>query len=447
MSREDASIAARDHYLARHAAFVPTLGTESGVLASLRAEALAVIREHGLPNRRQEEWRYTNPAPIAAVPFELPASPGAVSREQVEALSFPVFACSLYVFVDGRFDAGLSAPAALSGEVRVESLAAMRAADPESAVDLVGSTVDPKSHPFAALNAAFLDDAAILRVPRGFDAPQPVHVVNVATARSAPTVIHPRLVIEAEPGARVHVIQDHVSLGTGPGFTNAVTEIRVRENAEVSLTLIQREDDARFHVSNLAVVQERDSRFGSHTLTFGGALVRNDATVRLLGEGADCTLDGLFVGSGRQVLDNHTLVDHAVPRCTSRELYKGILGGASRGVFRGRVIVRPDAQKTNALQSNANVLVGDKAEVDTKPQLEIWADDVKCSHGSSIGQLDAEALFYLRARGLAEEDARDLLTRAFALAILEGLPVPGLAEGLDGLLLDRLRRAHHEVSA
>ena len=186
---------------------------------------------------------------------------------------------------------------------------------------------------------------------------------------------------------------------------------------------------------------ERDSRFTAHTLSLGGALVRNDLGVQLAEEGAECDLFGLFVGAGDQVLDNHTLVDHAVPHCTSRELYKGVLGGASRGVFRGRVIVRPDAQKTNAEQVSANLLLGDRAEVDTRPQLEIHADDVKCSHGSSIGQLDEDALFYLRARGLDEERARDLLCRAFGVELLENLPIPALGEGLDPLLLRRLSDA------
>jgi Fe-S cluster assembly protein SufD len=254
-------------------------------------------------------------------------------------------------------------------------------------------------------------------------------------------VTHPRVVVIAEAGSEITVVQDHVSVGAAAGFTNAVTEVHVGAGARVRFVLLQREDDAHLHVSNLQVRQDRDSLFSAHTLSLGGRLVRNDAGVLLADRGAECRLDGLFVGGGDAVIDNHTEVDHAHPRCDSHELYKGVLGGSARGVFRGRVIVRPDAQKTNATQSNRNLLLGAKAEIDTKPQLEIYADDVKCSHGSTIGRLDETALFYLRSRGIGEERARDLLTRAFALEVLERLPTPALREGLDDAVVACLRRA------
>jgi Fe-S cluster assembly protein SufD len=205
--------------------------------------------------------------------------------------------------------------------------------------------------------------------------------------------------------------------------------------------LLQREGAGTFHVANASARQARDSRLATHTLSLGGTLVRNDLAVELGAEGAEATLHGLFVGTGRQVLDNHTLVDHARPHGTSRELYKGILGGGARGVFRGRILVREGAQKTDARQSNANVLLGDGAEIDTKPQLEIRADDVRCSHGSSIGALDEDALFYLRSRGLDLATARDVLTQGFAAEILRGLPVAGLGDCVAELLLGRLRGA------
>jgi Fe-S cluster assembly protein SufD len=256
-------------------------------------------------------------------------------------------------------------------------------------------------------------------------------------------VTHPRVVVVAEASSRVTIVQDHVSVGIGAAFTNAVTEVHVGAGATVHWVLLQREHDAHFHVSNLQVRQERDSRFTAHTLTLGGRLVRNDAGVMLGGEGAECQLDGLYIGGGTSVLDNHTEIDHAVPHCTSRELYKGVLGGTARGVFRGRVIVRPHAQKTSAIQSNANLLLGDRAEVDTKPQLEIYADDVKCGHGSSTGRLDENALFFLRSRGLDAERARDMLTRAFALEVIERLPTRALSEGLDDAVVARLRSARN----
>ena len=422
--------------------------SDQGWLSALRRDAASAFEASGYPTTRMEEWRYTNVAPIAKAEFPLAEAPARpVGRDDLESHAFPVFACSVYVFVNGSFVPELSAGAELPGGARVESLRALRASGGDGLEGRLGALVDPKQHPFAALNTSLLDDGAVVRVPKGGDAGQPIHLVFVSAPGAVPAAVHPRVLIDAAEGSHVCVLQDHVCVGNAPGFSNPVTEIHAGANAAVDFVLLQREPDHRFHVSNVAVKQERDSRVAAHTLTLGGALVRNDAQVVLAGEGAECDLNGLFVGGGKQLLDNHTLVDHAVPHCTSRELYKGILGGSSRGVFRGRVIVRPDAQKTLAYQSNPNLLVGRGAEVDTKPQLEIYADDVKCSHGSTIGQLDEKALFYLRSRGIAENHARDLLTRAFGAEILEALPAEALAKALDELLLERLGHARREASA
>jgi Fe-S cluster assembly protein SufD len=433
--------AARERLLALAERAPATLGPEPAWLSERRRRAREQFAEVGLPSTRLEDWRYTNLAPLAGLELELPPLPGReVSREALERVCFPVFACSLYVFVDGRFRADLSSPRALSGALRVESLAELRAGAQGRLPDPLDALVDAKQHPFAALATALLDDGALLRVPRGARLEQPVHVV-FASSGAAPALVHPRLLVVAEPGSSVQVIQDHVSLGPAAGFANCVSEVLVGQDARVDLVLLQREAAGAFLVSNLAVRQERDSSFSAHTLTLGGRLVRNDACVLLADQGAECRLNGLFVGAGESLIDNHTCVDHAMPHGTSRELYKGILGGRSRGVFRGRVLVRPDAQKTDAAQSNANLLVSEGAQIDTKPQLEIHADDVRCSHGSATGQLDPEALFYLRSRGVAERDARHLLTRGFAREVLDALPVPALVEGLDEALLARLSEA------
>jgi Fe-S cluster assembly protein SufD len=437
---------ARDHYAARAEAFEARRADDATWLRALRGEATRSFREQGLPTTKQEEWRYTNLAPLAKDLLEL-SEPCAPSREGVEEISFPVYACGLYVFVDGRYAPELSTPRAISGATRVESLALLRDEAPERLEPHLGRIASLKGHPFAALNTAFLDDGAVLFVPADARLEQPVHLVFVSTGERQPGARHPRVLVVAEPGSHAVVIQDHVSLGETEGLTNAVTEVAVLRGASVDLVLIQRESGGSFHLSNVCVRQERDARFSAHTLTLGGRLVRNDLQALLADEGADCTLRGLFVGSDDQVLDNHTLVDHAMPRGTSFELYKGILGGSARGVFRGRVIVRPDAQHTSARQSNPNLLVGDGAEIDSKPQLEIHADDVKCSHGSSIGQIDPEALFYLRSRAIDEALARELLTRGFAAEVLASLPVPALAEGLDGLLQDRLAAAGRRQEA
>jgi Fe-S cluster assembly protein SufD len=432
---------ARDRFVAEHRAFAAARSGEPAWLAAHRRDALAAFAARGLPTTREEEWRYTSLAPLAALPLSL-AGAARIERAVLEELATPLFACSLYAFANGLALPALSSAPGLPGGARCDSLAALLA-DGASPIEAhLDHYVDWKLHPFAALNSAFASDGAVVRAPRNVAFEQPVHLVFASVAGEQPHVSHPRVAVIAEAGSRVTIVQDHVSVGDGAALTNAVTEVHVGAGATVHWVLVQREHDAHFHVANLSVRQERDSTFTGHTLTLGGRLVRNDAGVVLAGEGAQCTLDGLFVGGGQSVIDNHTEIDHAVPHGTSRELYKGVLGGAARGVFRGRVIVRPDAQKTSASQSNANLLLGARAEIDTKPQLEIYADDVKCSHGSTIGRLDEDALFYLRSRGLSEPRARDLLLHAFALAVLERLPARALAEGLDDVVIDCLRRAH-----
>jgi Fe-S cluster assembly protein SufD len=434
---------ARDHYAARAGAFAASAGRgDPEWLRGLRARAAADFAERGLPSTKLEEWRYTNVLPLARVPFELPGSePAPVTRTAVEALSFPVFACSVFVFVDGRFRPELSSPRALSGSLRVESLAELRAHAPERLAGQLGRVTDTKRQPFVALSSAFLDDGACLFVPRGTRVEQPVHVVQLASGVAPDRVCHPRLLVVAEPGSHVTLIQDFVSLSPARGFTNAVAEITLGRGAAVELVLLQRENAESFHVSNLEARIARDARFAAHTLTLGGGFVRNDLNAVLENEGASLRLDGLTVAGGRQLVDNHTVVDHALPHGESRQRYKSVLGGEARGIFRGRVIVRPDAQKTVASQSSANILLSEGAEIDAKPQLEIWADDVKCSHGATIGRLDEDALFYLRSRGIAEARARDLLVQGFASEVLASLPSPALAEGLAELLREQMRDA------
>ena len=429
-----------ERFLAAHEAFVATRDDDPAWLASHRREAIEAFAARGLPSRRDEEWRYTSLAPLAKLDFA-PAAPAALERDDLEALAAPLFACSLYAFANGRAVPGLSSAPGLPGGARCDGLAALLSDGAGPVEARLDHYVDIKAHPFAALNSAFASDGAVVRAPRGVVCDQPVHLVFASVADGTPPVTHPRVVIVAEAGSEITVVQDHVGVGPGAGFTNAVTEVHVGAGARVRFVLLQREDGDRLHVSNLQVRQERDSLFTAHTLTLGGRLVRNDAGVLLADRGAECRLDGLFTAGGESVVDNHTEVDHAQPHCTSRELYKGVLGGGARGVFRGRVIVRPDAQKTDASQQNPNLLLGPKAEIDTKPQLEIYADDVKCSHGSTIGRLDENALFYLRSRAIGAERARDLLTRAFALEVLEHLPTPGLREGLDDAVVSSLRRA------
>jgi Fe-S cluster assembly protein SufD len=433
-----------EHYFARFERFLEgRIANDPSWLRALRVEAMGAFSDLGFPSTKLEEWKYTNVGPIAALPFELadPGEAGSVTSVHVEEIAFPLFACSLFVFVNGQFQPGLSTPHSLSGDLHVESLASLRQGEPSRLEGRLAQQVDFKTNAFAALNTAFLDDGAVISIPKNEAVEQPIHLVFIATEPSGPRVSHPRLLIEAGAGSQATIVIDTVSLGGGERLTNLVTEVVTEPNAKLDLVQLQREDGGSFCITSLCARQERDSQLTCHTVTLGGALVRNDLAVTLGGEGAACKLNGLFVGTGEQTIDNHTLVDHALPHGTSRELYKGILGGRSRGVFRGRVIVRPDAQKTDATQSNPNLLLSDGAQVNTKPQLEIYADDVKCSHGSSIGQLDADTLFYLRSRGIDETAARDLLAQGFASEITSALPSEALGERVREILLERLRDA------
>ncbi len=414
-----------EHWQERFAAQGP-----SGIEAA-RRKALDHFAAEGFPGRRNEEWKYTNPARIAKTAWEAAPRSFELDRETLEWLSSPVFACSVFVFVDGRYVADLSAPAALGGQLGFSNFAG----GPEEAfIDSVGSAVTP----FGALNTAFFEDGAHVRIAKGSHIEEPIHLVFVNTGGDDPVSSHPRVRVEAAAGSHVMVIEDHVSLAGGATFTNGVTEIDVAENAAVDWIKIQREDPSTFHVSEMRGNVGRDARLSAATLSFGSALLRNDARVRLSAPGAHCDLRGLFVAGGSQLVDNHTWVDHAEPHCTSDELYKGILDGQARGVFNGRVVVRPDAQKTNAAQQNPNLLLSRDAEINTQPQLEIYADDVKCSHGSTVGQLDEASLFYLRSRGIPEHDARNLLMRGFVSEITSALAVPAIGARVDDLVVERL---------
>jgi Fe-S cluster assembly protein SufD len=429
---------ATERWLARCAEAATTYGPEEHAnAASLRRAARGAFTSEGLPTSRDEEWRYTNLGELLAVDWENAAADSReISRESIEALASPVFACGLLVFADGRPVPALSALRA--PEVELTPLASARRS---GKLGRLGSLVDVKRQPFAALATALLDDGVHVQIPAGTRLEQPLHLVFLSLGGETPRVSHPRVVVDAGRGSHAVIVQDHVSLGGGAAFTNAVTELHVGPGAELGFVSLQRENDATFHVSTCAAQLERDARLRSHVITLGGRLVRNDLSVTLAGEGAEATLHGLFLATGERLVDNHGRVDHAVPHGTSHQLYKGVLADRARGVFRGRVLVRPDAQHTDARQSNPNLLLSDGAEIDSKPQLEIHADDVKCSHGSSIGRVDEDALFYLQARGIDAAEARTLLVRGFAAEVLATLPEPALAESLGEAFGERLTGA------
>src|SRR6185312_5070157 len=368
----------------------------------------------GFPTLKDEAWRFTNVAPIARESFNLPTSAATeLTIEDLRPFLLSEAACRL-VFVNGRFAPALSDCSALPSGVEAGSLASEIDRNPEALEGTLGKHLDLQHNPFCSLNTALLEDGAVVRIARGTVLAAPIHLLFVSTESETPLMVHPRNLILAERDTQADIVEEHVSLGDGQFFSNPATELVVAENAVIAHHMIECENRKTFHISTLQMQQARNTNVSSHSVLIGGALVRNNVHPVLAGEGGECLINGLFMGEDSQHLDNYMLVDHASPHCASHQFYNGILSGRSHGVFHGRIIVRKDAQKTDAKQTNRNLLLSDNAQIDTKPQLEIYADDVKCTHGATIGQLDDKALYYLRSRGLDEATARDLLLFAFA---------------------------------
>ncbi len=405
----------------------------------MRQAAMQRFLELGFPTTRLEEWKYTNVAPIARVPFQ-PAGDG-LNRAITERLGrarFADFDCGRLVFVNGHYCGEFSSLPALPEGVKAQNLAAALEGRAMGLEEHLARHAGYEDHAFVALNTAFMEDGAWVQIPQDIALEKPIFLLFVSTANGQPTVSHPRNLILIGRESQVTLIEGYIGLGDGVSFTNAVTKIVAGDNAVIDHYKMQQESIQSFHVATLQVEQGRSSNVTSHSLALGGALVRNEINAVLAGEGAECQLNGLYVVTGQQHVDNHTLIDHAKPHCNSRELYKGILDGRAAGVFNGKIIVRKDAQKTDAKQSNKNLLLSENAVINTKPQLEIRADDVKCTHGATIGQLDPEALFYLRSRGIAREEARTLLTVAFAGDIIDRIKFESLRSRVKDAVLGRL---------
>jgi Fe-S cluster assembly protein SufD len=434
-------------------------------LGAWREKAMRDFVAGGLPSLRDEDWKYTSLAAIERHRFALASghAGGAIDEQTVVPMPIgrlakapdesPVatLAAALalpgtrrLVFVDGRHEAALSSRGELPEGVVVESMADMLEREPQA---VEAALIDPAKgavgrNGFAALNAACLSDGAYIQLADGAALAEPIHLLFIA--RTPELAIHTRNLIVAAHDSRAVIIEHHVALADPAGsgapayLTNVVTDLALGRGAHIEHYKVQDESTRAFHIAEVAAALARDAHFLSASFAFGGSIARADIRVALNGEGAECTLDGLYVGDGRQHVDHHTRIDHNRPRGTSRELYKGVLGGAARGVFNGKVFVHPGAQKSDAAQTNRNLLLSPLAEIDTKPQLEIWADDVKCNHGATVGQLDADQIFYLRARGIDEAAARAVLTHAFAAEMLDRVPLPALREYLDTLLRERL---------
>ena len=408
-------------------------------LRALRTSGISYFAELGFPTTDHEEWRFINVAPVAAFPFKpVPRHLlNSVASEDLARYTFGGMDACRLVFVDGHFAEELSTPTVLSSGVLVGSLAV--------AIERQGVLVEPRlgrsahheSSAFTALNTAFIQDGAFIYIPTGVNLEIPVHLLFVSSQPG--TVNQPRNLVIAEAGSRLRVIEDYVTLAGAACVTNAVTEMFTGEGAALEHLKLQREGAAAFHVATIEAHHQRESRVLSHSISLGARLARNDINLRFDGEGCESILNGLFLATGEQSVDHHTVADHLKPHCASHEFYHGILADKAKGVFNGKIFVRKDAQHTNAKQTNKNLLLGDEASINTKPQLEILADDVKCTHGATVGQLDDEAIFYLRSRGIGEDRARQMLIRAFASAVLNRITIEPVREELERALEERLR--------
>ena len=407
-------------------------------LAALRAQGISHFADEGFPRRKNEDWKYTSVGPVAAVPFR-PAPALGASEAAEAAAAIQVGATIEVVFVNGHFVAGLSSRDETPGGIRVEPFSEVLRREDDLLGRHLSASPGEGQGTFPALNSAFFADGVLIHVPAGQRIVESIHLAFFSSPGDEPTVSAPRVLIVAGSGSEVRVAESYAGSGPVGYLTNAVTEIVVGENASVDHLRVQEESAEAFHVGTVAVSQGRSARFSSRVISLGASLSRTGVATRLEGEGAECSLDGLYLARGRQHVDHQTTVDHLVPHATSRELYKGILDEQATGVFNGRVFVRKDAQKSDAGQMNRNLLLSEAATINTKPQLEIFADDVKCSHGATIGRLDDEALFYLRSRGVAAEAARALLIHAFANEMIEPVALEGLRARLRRALGSRFR--------
>jgi len=407
-----------------------------------RHAALARFAELGFPTLHDEDWRFTNLAPLTKLPFRPIFEPCAegITVAALDPLPFARLPGPRLVFVNGHFAPALSCVPPAGPGVRISSLAAALVAEPALLEQHLSRYVMPEANAFAALNTAFFQDGVFISASAGRVLAEPVRALYLSTAKDPGATTHPRNLILAGPGSQLTFIETYVSLGDAAHVTNAVTELVAGDGAVVEHLRFQDESVNAFHLATLEAHLGRATNVITHSIVTGARLSRTDIHAHLAGEGLECVLNGLYLAKGDQLIDHHMVVEHAQARGASHEYFNGILADKAKGVFHGRILVRPGAQKTDAKQTNRNLLLSDDATVDTKPQLEIYADDVKCTHGATVGQLDEESIFYLRSRGLDLDNARRMLIHAFAGEILDRIRHEATREELDKLVWDRLEQ-------
>lgn len=405
-------------------------------LNQLRTEALDCVSTLRMPLTSDEEWRFTNIAALTALPFhEAPSTPK-LNPSDIENFYLGDVTTRL-VFIDGQYAPELSNGAHESGVI-VGNLATLIDSHSSQLSSQLGQHTNFRDNVFAALNTAFLKDGAVVIIPRNTATNAPIHLLFIAT--QAKVTSYPRSLIIAEPNSQITIIEDYVAQQDLTYVTNSVTEVSLADNAHINHIRVQRDGEKAFHMADCSVSQAHSSHYQSMNIALGANISRVNLNIQLEAEGAECTVDGLALIKGQQLADTHTYINHAKPNGTSRQLHKCIVGDEAHAVFNGRIMVRPNAQRTDSTQTNRNLLLTKKAQVNTKPQLEIFADDVKCAHGATVGQLDNDEIFYLRSRGLSDIDARNLLTYAFGAEIIDRIPVASLKKQLEQIVLKHTQR-------
>jgi Fe-S cluster assembly protein SufD len=413
-------------------------------VTSARKAGIDRFEAAGFPTTKDEDWHFTSPSPIAEREFTFePSASGSVSAAEIKRFAFSQSAHTV-VFVNGRYAPAHSTRAELKG-VQILPLADAWTKAPDLAKKV--GTVLSAQPTFTALNSAFMPDGVVIHVAKAVEVETPIHVIFVVDDTAKGRVLYPRNLIVAERGSRVTVVESYVATTDSAYFTNAVTEVVVGDGATVNHLKIQREATKAFHVGTTEATQGRDSHYVSFSFATGGALTRTNIYTRLDGPGCGATLNGLYMLDGEQHCDHQTKIEHVAPNCFSREVYKGVLDDKSHGVFNGRVYVHPEAQKTDGKQTNNTLLLSKEAQMDTKPQLEIFADDVKCTHGATVGKLDENALFYMKSRGVDAESAKNLLIYAFAADVLETIEQKDVRQALERIALERFVSADALVTA
>ena len=432
------AVAERSPFVTADNAFEQGLARQPECVQQLRRRGLEVFDRVGFPSRRQEEWRKTNVAPIQRTTFRrADAGTAGLTPEKINHFLLPD--CIDLVFVNGRFSSELSRLGDLPEGVFAGSLAEAMVLHGDLIEQYLGQYADIQ-HPFVALNSAHVEDGVFIHVPRGTAVETTIHTLFLQTTQgeAEPTVSYPRNLFVAEESSQLTVVESYIGFGEEVYFTCPVTEIVGQANSVIDHYRLGQESLGAYHVATQKIHLDRDTNFFTHSINHGGALVRNDIQAMLDAEGIHCTLNGLYLARGSQHVDHQMRVDHAKPNCHSYELFKGILEDRARAVFNGRIYVHQDAQKTDAKQSNRNLLLSKEALVHSNPRLEIFADDVRCTHGSTTGHLDDEAVFYLRSRGIGEEAARSLLTYSFAGEVLDEIRLEAVRKDLEEFLFTRL---------